>query len=262
MSERVDFSRNAVIYDRRHGSVLSPDLTHLLAGKAGIVNGVRLLDVGAGTGRVAIPFAELGYAVIALEPAMGMIQALRNKAGHLPIRLLAAEGAALPFAEGQFHVLVLARILYLTPDWRQVLREARRVLAPGARLLHEWGNGENDEEWVQIREQARALFEEAGVSTPFHPGVRSESEVDAELAALGFTRESDVPAGPGPTMTLADFLRRLLAGELSYTWNVPTLVQDQCLPRLRAWAEARFDLTRLVATPRQLRWTVFRQAPG
>jgi hypothetical protein len=37
------------------------------------------------------------------------------------------------------------------------------VLAVGGRLLHEWGNGRGDEEWVQIREKARALVEEAGV---------------------------------------------------------------------------------------------------
>ena len=62
MSERVDFSRNAAVYDRRHGPVLSTDMTRLLAAAGGMGSGGLVLDVGAGTGRVAIPFAESGTA--------------------------------------------------------------------------------------------------------------------------------------------------------------------------------------------------------
>ena len=125
--------------------------------------------------------------------------------------------------------------------------------------MHEWGNGQADEEWVQIREKARTLFEEAGVSSPFHPGVRSEREVDEALKVAGFVRSADLRIGPGPTLTLAEFLRRLLDGELSYIWNVPKTVQEQCLPRLKAWAEQRFDLERSIPMPRELCWTVYRK---
>jgi len=133
------------------------------------------------------------------------------------------------------------------------------VLAVGGILLHEWGNGKADEEWVQIREKARALFEEAGVFSPFHPGVRSEHEVDEGLKALGFVRSGDLPIGPGRTLTLAEFLRRLIDGEFSYVWNVPKTVQEQCLPRLKAWAEQTFDLERSISMPRELCWTVHRR---
>ena len=57
-----------------------------------------------------------------------------------------------------------ARLLYLVSDWRDVLRESVRVAKPHASLMHEWGNGTVDEEWVQIRERARRLFEEAGLA--------------------------------------------------------------------------------------------------
>jgi hypothetical protein len=50
------------------------------------------------------------------------------------------------------------------------------------------GNGEAEEEWVQIREKARALFEQAGIESPFHPGARSEIEVNGWLKRLGFVR--------------------------------------------------------------------------
>lgn len=260
MTQRIDFSGNANVYDRRHGAVLAEDVVQQLAAAGAIGEGTNVLDIGAGTGRVAIGLAALGCNVVALEPSTGMVETLRTKAGALPLRLLAGEGARLPFPPGQFDVVVIARVLYLTPDWRAVLREAHRVLGAGGRLLHEWGNGQADEEWVQIREKARTLFEEAGVSSAFHPGVRSEREVDDALELLGFVRSADLTIGPGPVLTLAEFLRRLVDGEFSYIWNVPKTVQEECLPLLQAWSEQRFDLGRSISMPRELRWTVCRKS--
>jgi SAM-dependent methyltransferase len=257
VNQRVDFSGNAKVYDRRHGAALDEDVVQQLAAAGAIRSGTSVLDIGAGTGRVAIGLARLGCDIVALEPAVRMLEELRTKAGDLPIRGVAGDGAQLPFSNNQFHVVVIARLLYLTSDWPGVLREVRRVLAVGGRLLHEWGNGQADEEWVMIRDQARALFEEAGVVAPFHPGVRSERAVDEELTRLGFTRSAGLRIGPGPTLTLAEFLRRLIDGEFSYAWNVPKTVQEECLPRLKAWSEQRFDLERSIPMPREIVWTVY-----
>jgi hypothetical protein len=154
---------------------------------------------------------------------------------------------------------VIARLLYLTPDWRAVLRDAHRVLAIGGCLLHEWGNGQVDEEWMQIREEGRRLFEQAGLRAPFHPGVRSETDVDSELDDLGLVREGQLEMGPGPPSTLREFLRRLVEGELSYIWAVPEHVRAECLPPLQRWSEHMFDLDRSVPMPRELRWTIRRK---
>ena len=259
MRKRVDFSDNAKVYDNRHGAVLAEDVVQRLAAAGAIRPGTDVLDIGAGTGRVAIGFAQLGCNVVALEPALGMLETLRTKFGDLPIRVIAGEGGLLPFSAEQFDVVVIARVLYLTADWRGVLREVHRVLAVGGCFLHEWANGQADEGWVQIREKARAFFEEAGVSSPFHPGVRSEREVDEDLKALGFVRSAALPIGPGPTLTLAEFLRRLIDGEFSYIWNVPKTVQEQCLPHLKTWSEQRFELERPISMPRELCWTVYRK---
>ena len=260
MGERVDFSPNAPVYDRRHGAALSREEVDRVWAGARLHPGARILDIGAGTGRVAIPLAARGCRVVAVEPAAGMLQELKKKASAIDVTLAAGEGARLPFASGAFDVVVIARLLYLTSDWRAILHEAHRVLAGGGCLLHEWGNGEGDEEWVHIREEARRLFETAGVLSPFHPGVRSEAEVDADLAQLRLVRESEIVLGSGPEITLGEFLRRLVDGELSYIWNVPDHVRADCLPRLRRWSEARFDLEARVPMPKEIRWTIHRKA--
>ncbi len=259
MSERVDFSANVPVYDRRHGAVLVPDVAGALASAGALKPDARVLDIGAGTGRVAIAFARLGFDVVALEPSLPMLGELRSKAPEQRIQLVAGEGARLPFAEGRFDGVVLARILYLMSDWQAVLQQARDALKPGAHLFHEWGNGHPDETWVQIRERARALFHSAGIESPFHPGARAEADVAACLRDLGFVRRTDLPVGPGASMTLRDFVGRIVSGELSYIWSVPTEVQQRCLPQLKDWCEQMFDLEQPVPMPRDVRWTIYRK---
>src|SRR5262249_42330911 len=147
---------------------------------------------------------------------------------------------------------------YLVPSWKELLDDALRVLAPGGTLLHEWSNGDWDEEWVQIREKLRSMFAHEGLTNPFHPGVRTEEEVESFLYGLGVTRIATERFGSGHPMTVGDFLKRLVDGECSYTWAVPKDIAARCLPELQTWAEARFDLTREVPMPREIIWRVYR----
>ena len=259
MRERVDFSANARVYDRRHGATISDAELGRLWRAARLQAGAAVVDIGAGTGRVTIPLAGRGCNVVAVEAAPGMLAQLREKAGRTTVLPILAGGSHLPFPGGRFDAVVIARLLYLTPDWPAILAETHRVLAVGGSLLHEWGNGQIDEEWVQIREEARRLFEQAGVPRPFHPGVRSETEVDKQLEDLGLHRDGEVDMGPGPAITLRQFLRRVVDGELSYIWDVPAPVRAECLPRLQRWSEERFDLERLMPMPSEVRWTIYRK---
>jgi ubiquinone/menaquinone biosynthesis C-methylase UbiE len=282
MSRRVDFSHNADAYDRRHGAVLSAGLARSLAEAAHLGPGLRILDIGAGTGRVAIALAALGCDVVAVDPAQPMLRVLRTKirsfvrriplapavaAGRrrrqpdrAPVHLVAGEGARLPFADSAFDAAILARTLYLMPDWRDVLNDIIRALKNEGQILHEWGNGTADDEWVQIREKTRALFEEAGVADPFHPGARSESDVDEFLAGRGFSVQRQIRVDGDVCLTLAEFMGRLIDGECSYTWDVPAEVQRVCLPRLEKWVAENFVLDRPLPIPREFSWTIYQRS--
>ena len=102
-----------------------------MASAAALESNDSSLDIGAGTGRVAAAFLQLGDPVIALEPACAMAEALRAKTVSMPARVVSGEGERLPFRSSEFEAVVIARVLYLTAGWPAILREANRVLKPG-----------------------------------------------------------------------------------------------------------------------------------
>ena len=186
-----------------------------------------------------------------------MLTSLRTKDGANLVRVVVADANALPFRARSFDAVIVARMLYLIPEWQSMLLSAFRILRPAGALLHEWGNGTEDEPWARIREKARELFIAAGIANPFHPGVRAEAEVDAFLKQHGFVASHELVFEPDARMTLAEFIHRIGSGECSYMWKLPLDVQQTCVPKLVEWAQANFDMDAVVATP--VRWKVFRK---
>lgn len=186
MTQASDFfSANAASYDRSRSSRLSDVARDAIVQVARLPVQGRILDVAAGTGRVAIPLARAGYRVVAVDRSEEMLHVLRGKAATERVTAVAASGVSLPFGNRTFDGVLIARLLYLTPEWQHILIEALRVLAVGGHLLHEWADGMPSEPSVQIKEHLRTLLEEAGVVDPFHPGVRLESDVDTFLSERG-----------------------------------------------------------------------------
>jgi ubiquinone/menaquinone biosynthesis C-methylase UbiE len=108
---------------------------------AGCRPGALVLDAGCGNGRHALPLAAAGYRVVALDCAHVLLTAARRAAGDSRWPLFVdGSYATLPFETGEFDaVLCLGTGLgYLGQEAdRAALREFRRVLAPGRRLVLE-----------------------------------------------------------------------------------------------------------------------------
>lgn len=107
-------------------------VTRLLDGRS------KLLELGVGTGRLALPLAASGVAVTGLDASTAMLRQLVAKAdGTDDANVVAAQGdmAALPFAPDCFDGVVIAynTLFNLSADGQQqfCLADAARVLRPG-----------------------------------------------------------------------------------------------------------------------------------
>lgn len=105
------------------------------------VPGQRVLDVGCGGGREAVPLARLGLLVVAMDFIYAMVQAAR---GHTVEKgqsaaFVVGDLAALPFRDASFDgVVMLQQVITHVPSRAgriDVLRAARRILRPGGKLV-------------------------------------------------------------------------------------------------------------------------------
>jgi ubiquinone/menaquinone biosynthesis C-methylase UbiE len=103
--------------------------------------GESVLDVGCGTGSLAIEAKRaVGAArVFGIDASPAMIARARTKAAkaRLEVSFDVALAQALPFGYSQFDVVLSSVMMHHLPkaDRPGVMREAKRVLKPGGRLL-------------------------------------------------------------------------------------------------------------------------------
>jgi ubiquinone/menaquinone biosynthesis C-methylase UbiE len=98
----------------------------------------RLLDVACGTGYLAVGAGIAGIAdeVHATDISSEMLKKTVENAAdaEIEVRLACADGEALPYRDASFDLIVIRGALHHVPEPVAMLRECRRLLAPGGRL--------------------------------------------------------------------------------------------------------------------------------
>lgn len=188
---------------------------------AGLMPGERVLDVGCGTGTLALLAAERVGAegrVVGIDPSVEMIAKAREKAvarvnqGAAAVSFEVAAIGSLPFEDASFDVVLSSLMFHHLPAEEQQsgLREVRRVLAAGGRLfivdflgqgpllhrllgrvLHRHGDRQTHRghQLARVAQLAGELgFEDVRVS-PFRP--RFLHQLSARAIAPGHDRKRD-----------------------------------------------------------------------
>jgi SAM-dependent methyltransferase len=141
--------RLAPVYDAFDGP--RDDLPAYLA-IAAELDADRVLDVGCGTGSLAIALAQAGRAVVAVDPAAASLAVARAKDKNGTITWIHGDAAAAPPAWADLAIMTgnVAQVFLTDEDWAQTLRAIRTALPSGGYLVFETRRPERKawEEWA------------------------------------------------------------------------------------------------------------------
>lgn len=129
MSKFDHFNFISPIYDRVFGRNSDLKIVDL----ANIESHHSLLDVGGGTGRVALSFLTVTPNIIIADSALRMLKQAKNKG----LSAVQTHSEILPVRDGAFDRIIIVDALHHVLDQHQTLNEIWRTLAPGGRLIIE-----------------------------------------------------------------------------------------------------------------------------
>jgi SAM-dependent methyltransferase len=232
----LDFSfDNRVVgqYDALRGhppkvaSTIGSALVQALGPQDSLAGSARpcVLELGVGTGRIALPVAAAGARVVGIDLSGDMLATL---AGHLhrdpaDIDLVRGDITALPFAPHSFDAAMVTHVLHLVADWSRVVQRLAEVVKPqGALLL--------GRDWVDpasMAGQIRMAFRQAVMQQGFKTAAPAGGPVlHQALLEIGAT---PVAVGPGELIAAewtarispADVLRGIASRDDAESWVLP-----------------------------------------
>jgi SAM-dependent methyltransferase len=194
--------------------------------------GPRVLDLGAGTGKLTATLVALGAEVVAVEPDSAMLTELRCA---LPaVRALPGSAEAIPLPDASIDAVLAGQALHWF-DMAVAGPEIARVLVPGGVLAGLWNVINNRVDWVAGLERVSGSAAIGTVSS-----WRAET-ADAHLpniglvAQFGSSEQAEFPHGQRRT---ADSLVATIATH-SGLLVMPEQEQEATLGRIRAFLASR-----------------------
>jgi SAM-dependent methyltransferase len=94
-----------------------------------------VLDLGCGTGSLALLAAERGHRVTGVDASPAMVERARAKLAGRDAAVLCGDAAAPPVGEQRFDVVLVRHVLWALPAPDRVLRHWRELLRPGGRFV-------------------------------------------------------------------------------------------------------------------------------
>lgn len=183
----------------------------------GIKPGSNVLDVGCGIGLQALAMAKLAGPtgkVVGTDISTVMIDIAKSKtAGSgLSLEFLTADAASQPFRDQSFDCVRTERVLMYVPDTQQTIKEFKRLLKPGGRLVifdFDWDG-------ILIAYQDKALTRQiVRYASDSFPNGRIGADLYLQLRNAGFTKVGVKPSSYyGNNEILLSIMKRVYEGIL------------------------------------------------
>lgn len=224
----AEFDRVAAVYDATRGELA-------LAASEALRSALRrhdarsILEVGVGTGRIAIPLQESGWLVTGVDLSRGMLGRARAK-GFL--RAIRADAEHLPFGDEAFDSTVFAHVLHVLADPSAMLRETARVTRGTVlALLRPSGDAPED---AERRRRIRAVFQEARERHGLPPPSRTRRwwREAALLRAVPPRELISLPVAT-PSRSAEEWISALERRAFSVTADLPEEVLAEVVAELR-----------------------------
>lgn len=242
MTGSVSFDRAADYYDRTRAvadSVMAQLIPLLLAA---LPVGEPCLEIGIGTGRIALPLVDEGAHVAGVDISSEMLlKLIAKRRGPWP-QVAIADATRLPFRDAAFGSAIASHVLHLIPGWKAAVNEVIRVVRPGGVFLVARG-GRDRPAWLESI--TRYFFRHAG-DPPWPPGAATIDVVDAHMRDLGIDARPLPDLGIETEVTVEEVIGNLEAGYWAACWGIAPEVRANAAAATREWA--RRELGDLGAT--------------
>ena len=202
--------------------------------------GRRVLDLGAGTGKLTATLVALGAEVIAVEPDPAMLTELRRA---LPtVRALAGSAEAVPLPDASVDAVLAGHALHWF-DMDVAGPEIARVLVPGGILAGLWNVIDNRVDWVAGLERvsgSAAIGPRDTLSSWRAETAGAHLPSIGLVARFGSPEQAEFPHGQRRT---ADSLVATIATRAGLL-VMPEHEQEATLGRIRAFLASRPETAR------------------
>lgn len=251
MSGSISFDPVADRYDDTRGypASVAGSIAMGLMRVGPVATGNSLLEIGIGTGRIALPLLREGVNVTGVDISPLMVERLRaNLArqqaaeperpwGSLTLEM--ADMTALPFADDCFDAAVAVHVFHLVPEWRAALDEVLRVIRPeGALLVGQDVHGGSSPNAV-LQDQWRDIVTRLGYP-PVTVGASGFSAIVDELKRRGLAVSIETLTTWDVRQSPHAALEYIAGRTWSRTWAVPDGIFEESIRQLSAWAEHQY----------------------
>ncbi len=247
----VSFDRAAGYYDQTR-SLPEKVMAQLVPMLIAELPAGTCLEIGVGTGRIAMPLMLRGVDVVGVDIALEMLRLLLSKSRAA--RLALADATRLPFRDRTFKSAIASHVLHLIPGWKVALDELTRVVAPGGVIL---ASRSADTKAVWHRAVRRRFFVEAG-DPPWPPGIDRIEQLDEEMEARGATVRRLGDVHNEEQVSIDDLLAALAKGVWSACWSIDEPTRLRAAAATREWAAGEFgDLRARRPTRHESDWRAY-----
>jgi len=251
----VSFERAADVYDRTR--LTDPtELARALDVLDGLLPAGPSLEIGVGTGAIAIPLAERGRRIIGLDLSAAMLARLRAKDPTDRISVAIADVTRLPIADGAFGGGYCRWVFHLIAAWRDAVRELCRAVTPGGVIVVEPGGytGGWREVWLRFVQELGPSAEPVGLDARAGDG-----DMDEAFSACGAAKRTVIQTPMQIDSSLERFLDEAAARNYSWTWRSSDDDLARAVESVRAWAIERYgpDLAQPFSPDAPQSWHVY-----